>query len=512
MERLHMNEIREIIYQLRQGEGIREIARSLSLSRNTVRKYRDIAEEHGLLDMDKPLPDLKILGTLFTPPPRPRHMRSTVEPFGEVVEELIEAGVEMMAIWQRLRDEHGYKGSYTSVRRYVMRIRPRTPEAVCRVETVPGEEAQVDFGYAGPQWDQREGRRRKAWFFVMTLSWSRHQYVEAVFDQKMETWLRCHERAFRWFGGVPGRIVLDNLKAGVIKPDLHDPVLGEPYRRLAHHYGFKIRPNRPRTPRHKGKVESGVRYVKRNFLAGRSFADLTALNERAKQWVIEVAGTREHGTTRQAPLERFNRIERETLRPLPQTSFDLTLAFRAKVHHDCHVVVDGRYYSAPYRLIGRRVDVYVGRRMVEIYHGADLITTHPIVEERGGRVTRLEHYPEGKRAYMQYPPDTCRERARRIGPSCERVVDGLLADRIHDRLRSVQSLLRCADEVGKQRLERACQRALHYGDPSYRRIKAIVRAGLDSAPMEGIISRESTSPSYRYARPAASFFAREVSS
>ncbi len=209
------------------------------------------------------------------------------------------------------------------------------------------------------------------------------------------------------------------------------------------------------------------------------FADLTALNERAKQWVIETAGTREHGTTKQAPLERFNRIEREALRPLPQTSFDLTLAFRAKVHHDCHVVVDGRYYSAPYRLIGRRVDVYVGQRMVEIYHGADLVTTHPVVEERGGRATRLEHYPEGKRAYMQYPPETCRERARRIGPACERVVDGLLADRVHDRLRSVQSLLRFADDVGKQRLERACQRALHYGDPSYRRVKAIVRAGLD---------------------------------
>ena len=143
MERLHMNEIREIIYQLRQGEGVREIARSLSLSRNTVRKYRDVAEEHGLLYMDKPLPDLKTLGTLFTPPLRPRHMRSTVEPFGEVVGELLEAGVEMMAIWQRLRDEHGYKGSYTSVRRYVVRIRPGTPEAVCRVETAPGEEAQV---------------------------------------------------------------------------------------------------------------------------------------------------------------------------------------------------------------------------------------------------------------------------------------------------------------------------------------------------------------------------------
>lgn len=154
----------------------------------------------------------------------------------------------------------------------------------------------------------------------------------------------------------------------------------------------------------------------------------------------------------------------------------------------------------------------MGQRVVEVYHGTDLVTTHPVVEKRGGRTTRLEHYPEGKRAYMQNPPETCRERARRIGPACERVVEGLLGDRVHDRLRSVQALLRLADEVGKQRLEQACHRALHYGDPSYRRVKAIVRAGLESAPLEGTSSRESTSVSYRYARPAASFFAQEVSS
>lgn len=513
MERRHMNEVREIIHRFRCGEGAREIARSMDLSRNTVRKYRDLADEHGLLEPGKPLPENRELGALLGPPPVPRHMRSTVEPYEETVRDLLEKEVEMVAIWQRLREDHGYMGSYSSVRRFVRRLEPKEPDAVCRIETAPGAEAQVDFGSAGLQWDGRTGRRRRAWAFVMTLSNSRHQYVEFVFDQKIETWLRCHERAFAWFGGVPRRVVLDNLKAGVIQPDLHDPVLGEPYRRLAQHYGFVISPNRPATPQHKGKVESGVHYVKRNFLAGQTFADLDAMNARVKRWIMETAGTRIHGTTKEAPLARFSRLERDALLPLPEESFDLVAAYRPKVHRDCHVVADGRYYSVPFRLIGERVEVYVGRKIVEIYHGTELVTTHPAGPKRGSRQTRLEHYPEGKRAYIENPPEQCQERAEQVGPSCSSVVDTLLSDRIHDRLRSVQSLLRFRDQVGEERLEAACRRALHYGDPSYRRIKGILGARLDEEPLEPAMDHPDSGGAleYRYARSGASFFEGEVS-
>ena len=512
-----MNEVREIIYRLRKGQGPRAIARELGFARNTVKKYRDLAAVAGLLDAGRPLPDGAAIGQLLGPPPRPRHMRSTVEPYGDVVEGFLEANVEMAAIWQRLCDEHGYAGSYASVRRFVARLRPKTPEAVCRIETAPGQEAQVDFGSAGLQWDGREGRRRHAWFFVMTLSWSRHLYVEFVFDQKIETWLGCHERAFAWFGGVPERVVIDNLKAAVIAHDLHDPVLGEPYRRLAQHFGFTISPNRPHTPRHKGKVESGVHYVKRNFLAGQEFADLEALNERARRWALEVAGPRCHGTTREAPLGRFEQTERAALGPLPDQPFDLIATYRAKVHRDCHVVVDGRYYSVPCGLIGRRVEVYVGRRVVEIYDGVTLVTTHVVAREPGERQTRTEHYPEGKRAFLENPPERCRERSREVGEACARVVGALLDDRPYDRLRSVQALLRLGERFGRERLEAACARALAYGDGRYRRVKTILEAGLDRAPVEsvGAVDRERRAPEgggYRYARAAGSFFTQEAAS
>lgn len=512
MERRHVNEVREIIHQARQGESIHRISEGLCLARNTVRKYLRLAEPEGFLDPTLPLPDIPTLGRIMGSPPAPRHMRSTVEPFADQVAVWVQAGVEGQAIWQRLRSDYGYTGSYSSVRRYLQRVYPKEPEVVCRIETEPGEEVQVDFGSAGLQWDAQSGRQRKAWVFIMTLSWSRHQYVEFVFDQTIRTWLECHERAFAWFGGVVRRVVIDNLKAGVIHAHMHDPVLGTPYRRLAEHYGFVIAPNRPHTPRHKGKVESAVHYVKRNFLAGQTFADIQAMNERVRHWVLEVAGQRQHGTLYEAPLARFHQTEKAILQALPDTPFELLTTYRCKVHRDCHIVVEGRYYSVPYRWIGETVEVYVGPRVVEIYGGTELIATHVVAERKGNRRTRLDHYPESKRAYLENPPERCRERAAHIGPSCAQVVDVCLSDRVQDRLRSVLALLRLQDRVGIERLEKACGRALYYGDTSYRRIKTILDAGLDQEPLEEKQSAVVQLASYRFARPAATFFNQEVPS
>lgn len=509
MERFHMNEIRELIYRCRRGEGNRTIAREMRLSRNTVRKYRSLAEQHQFLDPERELPSVKELTATMIPPLLPRQSRSSVEPYEEIVRDLLDQGVEKQAIWQRLHQEHGYSGSYSSVCRFVQRIRPTEPEVVCRIETAAGEEAQVDFGYAGLQWDRDRGQSRKAWMFVMVLSHSRHQYVEFVFDQKISTWLSCHEQGFQWFGGVPNKIVLDNLKSAVLQADLHDPVLGEPYRRLAQHYGFVIAPNRVATPRHKGKVESGVHYVKRNFLAGQDFADLHSLNERVRKWVMETAGQRVHGTTKEAPLKRFYRVEQETLQALPREPFDLLTTWRARVQRDCHVQVEGRYYSVPCPWAGKIVDVYVGRRLVEIYYHNELLTTHVPLPTPGGRSTRVEHYPHSKRQWMENPPERCRERALQVGTFCDRVVDTLLNDRVQDRLRSVQSLLRLQEKVGRDRLEKACQRALHYGDPSYRRVKKILDAHLDEQPLEGDKIQTKDFPSYRFARPGDFILDRE---
>lgn len=189
-----------------------------------------------------------------------------MEPYRELVKKRVGEGVEAKAIYQRL-SEQGFRGSYMAVYRFVRRLKGNPLRATVRVERTPGEEVQIDFGYAGRLIEPETEKRRRSWAFVMTLAWSRHLYVEFVFDQKVETWLRCHRHGFEYFGGVPQQVVIDNLKAAIIKATQDEPAVQASYQECALHYGFRIAPCRVRTPRHKGKVEQGgVHYVKRNFL------------------------------------------------------------------------------------------------------------------------------------------------------------------------------------------------------------------------------------------------------
>lgn len=506
MERLHMNYLRDLVHRVRSGESDRRIARDLGISRTTVRKYREWADAQGYLQLDRPIPDDATLAAALGPGPQPPRATSSVEPYREIVQRLLDQRVEMTAIFQRLQDDHSYTGSYSSVRRYVHRLRPSEPEAVVRVHTAPGEEAQVDFGSAGKLYDPSSGRVRTAYVFVATLCYSRHQYAELVFEQKVPTWIGLHRRAFESWGGVPKRVVPDNLKAAVTKVLVHDPVLGEAYRRMAQHYGFVISPTRPRSPRHKGKVESGVHYVKRNFIAGQEFLDILVANQRLKIWVHERAGTREHGTTHQAPLRLFNEYEQAALLPLPVEPFTLREIKLVKVHPDCHVTIDKSYYSVPYVCIGQTLDAYISERVVEIYRRQDLVATHERSQEPGKWHTRLEHYPEHKAAYLLRTPDYCRQVAARLGPATNQVVKTLLDDRPLYRLRSVQAILRLEETVGAQRLEAACARALYFDDPRYRRIKEILNAALDREPLPEMAA-PAPPRQHTFARSGAEFFA-----
>ncbi len=483
MERLLVNQIRDIVYRLRQGQSERQIALDLRVSRHTVARYRELAQGAGYLEVTGVLPTdrelLAVLGPVKTPP----RIESTVAPYREVVEELLSEGVEMAAILARLREDHGYTGSYSSIRRFVGQIQPKKPEVFVRVQTPPGEEAQVDFTNVKPLYDPIRHLKRPAYLFVMTLSFSRHQYDELVFDQKIPTWIACHRHAFEAFGGVPKKVVLDNLKAAVLEASLDDPVLGEAYRRMAQHYGFLISPNRPRTPEHKGKVESGVHYTARSFLAGQRFPDVEVANQRLRVWVVEVAGTRRHGTTGQAPLKLFNERERAALLPLPPEPFSLVDIRQVKVHRDCHVTIDGSFYSVPFKHVGQELQAHIGERTVELFAGVELVRTHPRAREKGEWHTCLEDYPPEKAAYLERTPERCRQIAQGIGPETARVVDTLLDERPLDQLRAVQRLLKLEEQVGRERLEAACRRALHFGDPRYRRVRDILNAGLDQEPL-----------------------------
>jgi len=510
MERLSMQYLRDLIHRLRLGQTERACARDLHLSRQTVSKYRELARAAGYLDATAALPDAAALTARLGPPSVPPRTPSTVEPYAAVVADLLAQGVEMMTIFDRLT-ERGYAGSYSSIRRFVQRRHPRPDPAVVRMHTAPGEEAQVDFGAAGPLRDPSTGQLRPAQVFVMTLSYSRHQYAELVFDQKVPTWLACHRHAFEWFGGAPGRVVPDNLKAAVLQAALYDPVLGEPYRRLAQQYGFLVSPTRPRTPQHKGKVENGVHFVKRSFLAGQVFTDSREANQRLREWIRERAGTREHGTTHRPPLELFRAAEQPALLPLPAEPFALVETRRLKLHADCHVVIDGSFYSAPAIHVGTVLDAYLFEHVVQLFVGAELVATHPRAAAAGEWQTRSEHYPPQKAAYLTKPPAACRTLAAQIGPATLGVVEQLLAERPLDRLRAVHAILRLPETVDPSRVEAACRRALFYAEaPSYRGIKEILAASLDQEPLPEAESGRPAQLRFVFARAAAEFFGEGV--
>ena len=476
-------DIQEIIRRLRAGQSDRAIHQELGVHRKTVQKYRQWAAAHKLLAGE--LPDLErlqqLLAATLPQAPPPRH-GSSVEPYREWVERLRQEGVEIKAIHARLQ-ERGYEGHYQSVWRFVRRLEGSKSKATVRVERPPGEEAQVDFGYAGKMIDPTTEQLRRSWAFVMTLSYSRHQYVEFVFDQKVGTWLECHRHAFEFFGGVPQRVVIDNLKAAIIRACWDDPQVQQSYRECAEHYGFLISPNRPRTPQHKGKVEQGVHYVKRNFLGGREPTSITQANREVRAWCLATAGERLHGTTKEQPLARFER-EREHLQSLPHTPYDQGEWKRLKLHRDCHVIFQGAYYSAPFTHIGQQLRVRGGNKSVRIYTmDYQLLATHERAEQPGVRYTHPRHLPPEKLPGWLLNRDACREEAATIGPATQQVVNTLLDDTVLDRLPTVGRLLRLRTRFGDIRLEAACRRALRFDDPTYQTIKRILVEGLDTVSL-----------------------------
>ena len=504
-----MFQYRQVLVRLRQGDSDREIARIRLMGRPKVAAFRALAEKHGWLDAGAPLPDDAQLAAAVGRARRARSTISSVEPHRPIVERWVAQGVGGVAIHAVLCREHGYSGSYSSVHRMVTALaRSRPPDATVALTFAPGEAAQVDFG-AGPKLiDPACGQRRRTWCFVMTLCFSRHQYVEFVFDQTVATWLGCHRRAFEWFARVPARLIIDNPKCAITRACARDPIVQRAYAECAEGYGFKIDACPPADPQKKGIVEAGVKYVKGNFLPTRSFRDLPDLNAQARLWVIEEAGERIHGTTRERPLERFV-IEKSLMRALPPIAPDLGTWANVGVHRDCHVQFDRSFYSVPFTLVGRRLWLRATDTGVAIFEDCRLIATHLRARAAGTRRTVREHLPPEAQAFFARDRSWCMARAVAIGPACAELIRALLNDRILERLRAAQGVLRLAEQFEAQRVEAACQRALAHASPHYRTVKTILARGFDQLSLTGT-AHEPPALIYaghaRFARPARSLF------
>lgn len=499
--RLPTMDVQELLRRLRAGESRGAIVRALKMSPNTVKSYRQWATQQGLLE--GPLPDLSTLESLRrqtdASQPTPRHPNvSSLEKYRAEIAELVNQNRKPRAIWSLLQSRHpGCAGSESAVRRLVNGLKAQAlPEATVRIETEPGEVAQVDFGYVGELVDPQHTLARKAWVFVMTLAWSRHQYAEIVFDQTIATWLICHtcqmhpgagQHAFEYFGGVPQRVVLDNLKAAVIRAYTvdQDVQVQQSYRECAEHYGFLIDPCLPRKPQHKGKVErGGVGYLKQSFLPRLSEGlTLTEANRRLCDWLVTTAGLRIHGTTRVAPLARFEQTERAVLQPLPGAAFDPAIWKQCKLHRDCHVTFEQSYYSAPYRCVGQTLWLRAGLREVRLFSEKfELLATHPRAQQPGQRLTCLDHWPEPKARALSLTRQTCQAQAEAMGSATHQVVAELLASRPVDRFRTAMRVLGLADRHTPARLEAACTLGLAHGDTSFCTLKRILQDHLETLP------------------------------
>jgi len=268
-----MNEIVEMIYQWHQGAGFKSIRRSLGFDRNTIRKYVALAQSVGL-SRDVPFPaetELieKLKGLAHRGLLRETPAKDLIRPYQDWVEELL-GHPEMTAkqVWRLFRERTELAVSYWTMKRYLRtQFQFGAPAVTVRMEVEPGEQAQVDFGYVGMMIDSLTGKLRRAWAFIMTLSYSRHRYVRFVFRQDIKSWIDCHIRAFEFFGGIPVSVVLDNLRAGVIKADIYDPTLNRAYGELERHYGFVADPAKAGKAKHKGKVERGVPVVRKHHLS-----------------------------------------------------------------------------------------------------------------------------------------------------------------------------------------------------------------------------------------------------
>ena len=493
-----MWEVLEVLRRAHRGEGRRAIARTTGRTRKTVTRYLEAAQQLGWQPGDgepgEPLA-ARILAQL-RPGPRER-------PPSEAAQRLW-AHRETLRAWltgdtadrrpltlTKCHDLLGRRGiavTYSSLYRFAVkhcRFGER-PSTVRVADVAPGELAEIDFGRLGLIRDGLLERRRVLWALIVTLVHSRHQYVHLTHAQTLADVLGGLEDAWAFFGGVPARVVLDNMRVAIRKADRYDPIFSRVFEDYSRHRGFVIDPAPPVMPTGKPHVERQVPYVRERFFRGETFLDRDHAQREVRRWCVETAGRRIHGTTRQRPLEAFEAVERAALRPLVGARFDPPRWAEVTVHPDHHIRFGYALYSVPHRYLRQQVAVRGDTQLVRIYAAGELIKTHP-TKSPGERSTDDSDYPPAKTAYAMRDPRAMIHLGRRRGPNLgafmTRLLDGTFP---WAKLRQAQKLLRLVDTYGAPVVEAACRRALAFELINVHRVEQMVLRGLeqddDAAP------------------------------
>lgn len=511
---LTMIDVREVLRRWQAEQSERRIARETGLDRKTVGRYIHWAVELEL-PRNRALDDDEVHAVADCVQARPQ--RDSSDEWREVA-----AHKSRIEAWLggkpplRLTKIHtllvrdGLTASYWTLRRFAIdELGWRKKEPTVRLDDPPaGQEAQVDFGKVGYLVDPETGRRRTLWVLVVTLAFSRHQFVWPTFVQTTEAICEGLDAAWSFFGAMPLTIIPDNMKGIVTTADALAPRLCEAFVDYAQVRGLFVDPARVRHPRDKPRVENQIAYVQANWFAGEQFRDLGDARQSAAAWSRDVAGLRIHGTTRQVPLEVFEGVEKAAMLPPPDAPFDVPLWTHAKVHADHHIQVARALYSVPTLYLHKQVRVRADKKLVRIYLGTQLIKTHPR-QLPGKRSTDPADYPVGKAAYAMRSVDHVIERARsqghHVGQYAERVLAGPLP---WARMRQAYALLALCEKYGAGRVEAACQTALAFDVIDVPRIKRMLATAVRPAPATSDSRKVIQLPLPRFARDAKHFETR----
>lgn len=490
------------------GKGQREIARITNVDRKTIRalEKRFAAEQANS-------PGVTTGSTTQIPPPRPpgpsRQSASFCEPHREFIQTQLRLRRNFTAIYQDLVDQFGFSASYNSVKRFAATLVEQDPAQFDRLEFAAGEEVQVDYGEGAPTRVPGSDRYRRPRLFVMTLRYSRRSFRRVVWKSSQETWAQLHEQAWRYFGGCASYVVLDNLKEGVIKPDLYEPALNPVYAAVLAHYGVVADPARVRDPNRKGTVENAIQHTQSTALKGRRFESIAEQNDFLEHWGTKWAAQRIHGSANRQ-VEAMFQEERAALKPLPLQGFQYFTECERTVCDDTCIRIDHSSYAARPARIGSRVLVRLFEHHLEIRdpHNQSLLRTHARAARPGSVILPNDERPfnpsrETHRILSQ---------AKAIGPATEQLCQSMFAREGRVGQRRLWGIVSLVRRYPRSLIDQACAMALQDGVTSYKQIHALterlladVLASID-APIQGVLALTQDYPLIRNGDDYADLF------
>lgn len=486
-----MWEVLEVLRRLQRGEATRSISRCTGRSRETVCRYQKTARKLGWVPGQRE-PDEALAAQVavrLRPGPRDvtpsdsenifRQQRDRLKNW--IAPENPNEALTLTKVLILLKRE-GLTISYSALYRFAVReFGFGGPDPTVRMaDTAPGEVAEVDFGKLGLIPDPETGKKRVVHALIVTLVFSRHQYVFLTHSQKNKDLIEGLENAWEFFGGVTHRVIIDNMKAAVTKADRYDPIFQRTFEEYARHRDFTIDAAVPDDPKNKPHVERGVPYVRENFFRGENFISLAQAQEMAIRWCLTTAGLRIHGTTRKQPFLQFESFEKSALKPLVRGRFDTPHWAELGVHPDCHIRFQNALYSVPHQYRGKEATVRGDSKLVRIYIGGQLVKTHA-TQEAGKKSTDYADYPKEKSAYAMRDANYLIDKATKFGPNIGQFAERLLSGTFPwAKLRQAQQLMRLTEKYGQTRMDAACRRAISFDVINAARVQAIVEQALEN--------------------------------